>query len=106
MGSVTSGPNAADTIAMAEMVFGRDSLEQTPAIISLINVNSPLRYDDRMLAALLEYLKANQAVGVTPLLPMCPMSPASVPATLAYSMAAALAGSALTQLIRPAAPPA
>ena len=27
MGSVTSGPNAEDTIAMAEMVFGRESLE-------------------------------------------------------------------------------
>src|SRR5207253_9266386 len=47
MGSVTSGPNARDTIAMAEMIFGKESLEKTPAIISLINVNSPLRYDDR-----------------------------------------------------------
>ena len=28
MGSVTSGPNALDTIAMAEIVFGRESLEQ------------------------------------------------------------------------------
>jgi len=27
---------------MAEMVFGKDSLDKTPAIISLINVNSPL----------------------------------------------------------------
>ena len=45
MGSVTSGPNALDTIAMAEMVFGKESIEETPAIISLINVNSPLRYD-------------------------------------------------------------
>src|SRR5207245_10751191 len=55
MGSVTSGPNAVDTIAMAEMVFGRESLEETPAIISLINVNSPLRYHDRMLSGLVEY---------------------------------------------------
>ena len=30
MGSVTSGPNARDTIAMAEMVFGRESIEKTP----------------------------------------------------------------------------
>ena len=63
MGSVTSGPNAVDTIAMAEMVFGRESIEQTPAIISLINVNSPLRYDDRMLSALLEYAKAGPGDG-------------------------------------------
>src|SRR2546423_4786843 len=55
MGSVTSGPNAEDTIAMTEMVFGRESLEANPATISLINVNSPLRYDDRMLSALLAY---------------------------------------------------
>src|SRR3954465_8488748 len=104
MGSVTSGPNAADTIAMAEMAFGRESLEQTPAIISLINVNSPLRYDDRMLSALLEYAKANQALVITPFLLMGAMSPVSVAATLAQQMAEALAGIALTQLIRPGCP--
>src|SRR3954467_8269890 len=57
MGSVTSGPNAEDTIAMARMVFG-DSLDTTPATFSLINVNSPLRYDERMLDALHAYAKA------------------------------------------------
>ncbi|HYU66964.1 MAG TPA: trimethylamine methyltransferase family protein, partial [Jatrophihabitantaceae bacterium] len=95
MGSVTSGPNAADTIAMAELVFGRESLEQTPATISLINVNSPLRYDDRMRSALLEYARANQALVITPFLLMGAMSPVSVPATLAQQMAEALAGIAL-----------
>jgi trimethylamine---corrinoid protein Co-methyltransferase len=104
MGSVTSGPNAVDTVAMAEMVFGRESLEKTPAIISLINVNSPLRYDDRMLAALLEYSKANQATIVTPFLLMGAMSPVSVPATLAQQVGEALAGIALVQTIRPGCP--
>jgi trimethylamine--corrinoid protein Co-methyltransferase len=104
MGSVTSGPNALDTIAMAEMVFGRESLERTPAIISLINVNSPLRYDDRMLAALIEYVRANQAVIITPFLLMGAMSPVSVPSTLAQQMAEAFAGIALAQTIRPGCP--
>jgi trimethylamine--corrinoid protein Co-methyltransferase len=104
MGSVTSGPNAADTIAMAEMVFGRDSLEETPAIISLINVNSPLRYDDRMLSALLEYARANQALVITPFLLMGAMSPVSVPSALAQQVAEALAGIALVQTIRPGCP--
>jgi len=104
MGSVTSGPNAADTIAMAEIVFGRESIEQTPCVISLINVNSPLRYDDRMLAAMFEYVRANQPVIVTPFLLMGAMSPVSVPATLAQQMAEAMAGIALTQLIRPGCP--
>jgi trimethylamine--corrinoid protein Co-methyltransferase len=104
MGSVTSGPNAADTIAMVEMVFGKESLEKTPAVISLINVNSPLRYDDRMLAALLEYAKANQPTIVTPFLLMGAMSPVSVPATLAQQVGEALAGIALVQTIRPGCP--
>jgi trimethylamine---corrinoid protein Co-methyltransferase len=104
MGSVTSGPNAADTIAMTEMVFGRESIERTPAVISLINVNSPLRYDDRMLSALLEYARANQALVITPFLLMGAMSPVSVAATLAQQMAEALAGIALVQLIRPGCP--
>src|SRR5438067_6786715 len=52
MGNVVSGPNAADTIRMTEILFGgREVIEQTPATISLINCNSPLRWDDRMLDA-------------------------------------------------------
>src|SRR5688500_16036454 len=50
MGNVVSGVNAADTIAMGEILFGgRDKIEETPASISLINCNSPLRWADRML---------------------------------------------------------
>jgi trimethylamine---corrinoid protein Co-methyltransferase len=104
MGSVTSAPNAVDTISMAEMVFGKDSLDETPAIISLINVNSPLRYDDRMLGALIEYAKRGQATIVTPFLLMGAMSPVSVPATLAQQLAEAFAGIALVQTIRPGCP--
>ena len=105
MGSVTSGPNAADTIRMTEILFGgRESIEETPAVISLINVNSPLRYDDRMLAAMFEYVRAGQPVVITPFLLMGAMSPVSIPATLVQQMAEALAGIALAQLLRPGAP--
>ena len=63
MGNVVSGPNAADTIAMTEILFGgRDVIERTPATISLINCNSPLRWDDRMLDAQFEY-NARQPAG-------------------------------------------
>ncbi|MBV8956817.1 MAG: trimethylamine methyltransferase family protein, partial [Solirubrobacterales bacterium] len=83
MGSVTSGPNAADTIRMGEILFGgREAIERSPASISLINVNSPLRYDDRMLSAMVEYVRAGQAVVITPFLLMGAMSPVSLPATL------------------------
>jgi trimethylamine--corrinoid protein Co-methyltransferase len=105
MGSVTSGPNASDTIRMGEILFGgREAIERAPVSISLINVNSPLRYDDRMLSALVEYARAGQAVIVTPFLLMGAMSPVSIPSTLAQQMAEALAGIALVQLIRPGSP--
>ena len=105
MGSVTSGPNAADTIAMTEILYGgRAAIEETPAVISLINVNSPLRYDDRMLAAMFEYVRAGQPVVLTPFLLMGAMSPVSVPASLVQQMAEGLAGIALAQLLRPGCP--
>jgi trimethylamine---corrinoid protein Co-methyltransferase len=105
MGSVTSGPNAADTIAMTEILHGgREAIEALPAVISLINVNSPLRYDDRMLAAMFEYVRAGQPVVITPFLLMGAMSPVSVPASLVQQMAEGLAGVALAQLLRPGCP--
>ena len=105
MGSVTSGPNAADTIAMSEILFGgREAIEAKPASISLININSPLRFDDRMLSAMLTYNRSNQAVIITPFLLMGAMSPVTIPATLVQQMAEALAGIALTQLVRPGCP--
>jgi trimethylamine--corrinoid protein Co-methyltransferase len=57
-----------------------------------------------MLAAMFEYNRANQAVIVTPFLLMGAMSPVTVPATLVQQMAEALAGIALTQLVRPGCP--
>jgi trimethylamine--corrinoid protein Co-methyltransferase len=105
MGSVISRENARDTIEMASIVFGgRDRIEKTPAVISLVNVNSPLRYDDRMLGALLEYSEVGQPVIVTPFLMAGAMSPMGLAGTLAQQTAEALAGIALVQLIRPGTP--
>jgi trimethylamine--corrinoid protein Co-methyltransferase len=105
MGSVISGPNALDTIEMGKILFGgAEALERAPVSISLINCNSPLRWDDRMLSAMLEYNRAGQAVITTPFLLMGAMSPVSIPATLVQQIAEALAGIALTQLVRPGCP--
>ena len=105
MGNVVSGVNARDTLAMTEILFGsREAIEQTPATISLINCNSPLRWDDRMLEAQFEYTAANQPVVLTPFILMGAMSPVTIPAALVQQMAEALSGIALSQLIRPGAP--
>jgi trimethylamine---corrinoid protein Co-methyltransferase len=105
MGNVVSGVNARDTIEMSSILFGgRDKIEQTPATISLINCNSPLRWDDRMLDAQFEYCAARQPVVITPFLLMGAMSPVSIPATLTQQMAEALTGITLSQLINPGTP--
>ncbi len=111
-GNVVSGVNASDTIAMTSILFGggdgvdagRARIEETPATISLINCNSPLRWDDRMLEAQFEYSAANQAVVLTPFILMGAMSPVTIPAALVQQITEALSGIALSQLIRPGAP--
>src|ERR1019366_696850 len=93
MGNVVSGVNALDTIRMTEILFGgRATIEATPATISLINCNSPLRWDDRMLDAQFEYNLANQPVILTPFLLMGAMSPVTIASALAQQMADAQAG--------------
>src|SRR3954471_4417929 len=102
-GSVISAENARDTIAMGEIAFG-GTLPDSPVSLSLINCNSPLRWDDRMLSAMLEYNRRDQAVICTPFLLMGAMSPVSIPATLVQQIAEALSGIALTQLVNPGCP--
>jgi trimethylamine--corrinoid protein Co-methyltransferase len=104
MGSVTSGPNAADSVAMAEIVFGAAAIREHPALVSLINVSSPRRYDDRMLAALKVYARARQGLLITPFILAGAMGPAAVGGSLAQVVAEALAGIALVQMIEPGCP--
>jgi trimethylamine---corrinoid protein Co-methyltransferase len=105
MGNVVSGVNARDTLEMSSILFGgRDVIEETPVTISLINCNSPLKWDDRMLEAQFEYSSAGQPVVLTPFILMGAMSPVTIPAALVQQMAEALSGIALSQLIRPGCP--
>jgi trimethylamine--corrinoid protein Co-methyltransferase len=89
---------------MAELVFGADPIRSQPALMSLINVSSPRRFDERMLGALKVYARARQALIITPFILAGAMGPASVAGTLAQQNAEALAGIALVQMIEPGAP--
>ena len=102
-GSQISGTAAADSLAMGRIVFD-DALDRQACMYTIVNVNSPLRYDGRMLEALLAYAAAGQAVVVTPFLLMGAMAPVSIPAALVQQLAEALAGIALVQLVRPGCP--
>src|SRR5580692_8181115 len=109
MGSVTAPERAADSVAMANIVFGADlddPLTGRPktTIINLINVNSPMTYDSTMLGAAKVYARANQALIITPFILAGAMSPVTVAGTVAQTFAEALAGLAFVQLINPGAP--
>jgi trimethylamine---corrinoid protein Co-methyltransferase len=104
MGSVTSAENAADSVAMAEILFGREAMERQPALLSLINISSPRRLDDRMLGALRVYAQAGQAVVITPFVLSGAMAPVSVAGTVAQLNAEALAGIIFAQMCRPGTP--
>ncbi len=92
----------ADTLAMMGLVYG--SLEGEPVTGDVINVSSPLRYDDRMLGGLITYARAGQVTFITPFILAGAMSPVTMAAALAQQNAEVLAGAALTQLVRPGAP--
>ncbi len=105
MGSVTSAENARDSVALAALVFGgHEAIAARPVMISLINVNSPRRYDTRMLEALLEYVRARQPVIITPFILAGAMSPVALGGTLVQQNAEALAGITLAQLVSPGTP--
>lgn len=104
MGSVTSAANAADSVRMAEIVFGAEAIREHPALLSLINVSSPRRFDDRMLGAIKVYARARQALIITPFILAGAMGPTTIAGTVAQQNAEALAGIALTQMIEPGTP--
>ena len=104
MGSVTAPERAADSVRMAEIVFGKEFVADNTVLISLINSNAPLKYDGAMLGSLRTYAAANQACVVSPFIVAGAMSPVTAAGTLAQMLAEALAGMALTQLVRPGAP--
>ena len=104
-GEPSSEEAANDCLRLADIVFGgRHAIEETPVLFANCNVNSPLRFDSRMLEGILNYAAAGQAVIVTPFLLMGAMAPVSVPAALVQQCVEALAGIALVQLVRPGTP--
>ena len=104
MGSVTAPERAEDTVEMARLLFGAEFVDRNCVLISLINVNSPMSYDSVMLGALKAYARAGQATIVTPFILAGAMSPVTAAGVLTQTLAEAMAGMALTQLVRPGAP--
>jgi len=97
---------AADSIDIAAIALGtdRDGLAASPAVLAIVNTNSPLSLDIPMAEGLTELAAANQAVCVTPFTLAGAMAPATLAGALTLMNAEVLAGVALTQLVRPGSP--
>lgn len=104
MGSVTAPERAQDTVEMAKIVFGEAFVDSNCTIVSLINANSPMTWDDTMLGALKTYARAGQGTIISPFILAGAMSPVSVAGTLTQILAEALSGIAFVQAVRPGAP--
>jgi trimethylamine--corrinoid protein Co-methyltransferase len=104
MGSVTAPERAADTVELAKITFGAEFVDQNAVILSLINANSPLVWDATMVGAARVYAAANQATLITPFILAGAMAPVTAAAVCAQTLAEALGGMTLVQLVRPGAP--
>lgn len=96
---------ATDYVNMAGIIFGGvDRITQQPVFVSNVNANSPLRYDERMLGALIVYARHGQPCIITPFILAGAMGPITLAGAIAQQNAEALAGIALTQLVSPGVP--
>jgi trimethylamine---corrinoid protein Co-methyltransferase len=97
---------AADSIDIAAIALGtdRDGLADRPAVMAIVNTNSPLSLDIPMAEGLTEFAEANQAVCLTPFTLAGAMAPATLGGALVLQNAEVLAGVVLTQLVRKGAP--
>ena len=95
-----------DGIAMIALVLGcdREALAARPALMTMINTNSPLRLDGPMAEGLIAMAEAGQAVAITPFTLAGAMSPVTLAGALAQQNAEALATLALVEIVRPGAP--
>jgi trimethylamine--corrinoid protein Co-methyltransferase len=105
MGSTMGKKGAGDSIEMASIVFGsREQLAEKPYMISILCSLSPLKYDARMLGALMEYAQAGQPQLISSLAIAGATGPSTLVGNLALQNAEILAGIVLAQLVREGTP--
>ena len=99
------GERARDSVEMAciALDLDRSALLDTPALLAIINTNSPLQLDIPMTEAVDELAAAGQVCCITPFTLAGSMSPATLAGTLVQQTAEVLAVVAYAQVVRPGA---
>jgi len=105
MGSAMGEQGAKDSIRIASILFGSEAqLAEKPRFISILCSLTPLKYDLRMLGALMEYARAGQPQLISSLSIAGATGPVTLAGNLALQNAEILAGIALAQLVREGTP--
>lgn len=94
-----------DCIEMTCIALGvsREELAKDPAVMAIVNTNSPLQLDVPMTEAVIELAASGQACCITPFTLAGSMSPVTIAGTLAQQTAEVLAVATLAQVVKPGA---
>lgn len=95
-----------DGIALAALMLNTtaDGLKDRPALLGIINTNSPLQLDIPMAEGLIAMAEHGQVNVITPFTLAGAMSPVTLAGALVQQHAEAMAGIVLTQIVRPGVP--
>ena len=104
LGAITEMSRAEDSVAMARILHGEETLEGSCAIMGNVNTNSPLLVDKVVTESIRVYCGANQGIMVVPFILSGAMGPVSTAASIAQALAEAMMCCAFSQLVRPGAP--
>ncbi len=103
-GAITEKSRAQDCVDMADILHGREILDEHCVILGNVNTNSPLLVDRVVTEAIEVYCGRGQGILVSPFILSGAMGPVSTAASVVQAMAEALMCCAYSQLVRPGAP--
>ena len=104
LGAITEKSRAQDSVDMAEILHGKETMDNQVVIMANVNTNSPLLIDRVVTEAIQVYSSRGQAMVVTPFILTGAMGPVSTAAAVAQAMAESMICCAFAQLVRPGAP--
>lgn len=101
-----SAEGLAPLFEMAKAAYG-DDMEQWaayPHLTTIVNTNSPLQFDTRMLETLITFCRAGQPINIDTGAMAGSTGPVTLAGNIALGNAEVLAGIALSQMVRPGTP--
>lgn len=104
LGAITEKSRAQDSVDMAEILHGKETMDNNVVIMANVNTNSPLLIDRVVTEAIQVYSSRGQAMVVTPFILTGAMGPVSTAAAVSQAMAESMICCAFAQLVKPGAP--